>query len=135
QAQVPVQQPAQAAQPIQAFASAPTAPQAALPPQPEWVEVQQPDVPFEAPELDVDARRERLKERLKAVRENPRPEPLPPTVGEAGVRAVARIGTLQGELHRLKALNLTLTQDLESARRQSEKATEEARLRMEEAQR
>jgi chromosome segregation ATPase len=51
------------------------------------------------------------------------------------MRAVERINALQGELNRLKALNLTLTQDLEAARRQSEKATEEARLRMDEARR
>src|SRR5262249_47388428 len=45
--------------------------------------------------LDHRARRERLKARLKAARENPRPEPLPPTVAEAGVLAVERISTLQ----------------------------------------
>lgn len=88
-----------------------------------------------AVELDPRARRERLKARLKAARENPRPEPLPPTVAEAGVLAVERISTLQTELAKVKALNLTLTQDLEGARRQAEKATEEARLRMDEARR
>jgi FtsZ-binding cell division protein ZapB len=97
------------------------------------VEIQTPPAPAE--ELDPDTRRERLKERLKAVRENPRPEPLPATVAEAGVRAVERINGLQTELTRMKALNLTLTQELEAARRQSEKATEEARLRMDEARR
>jgi len=85
--------------------------------------------------LDPRARRERLKARLKAAREDPRPEPLPPTVAEAGVLAVERISTLQTELAKMKALNLTLTQDLEGARRQAEKATEEARLRMDEARR
>jgi len=85
--------------------------------------------------LDPRARRERLKARLKAARENPRPEPLPPTVAEAGVLAVERISTLQTELSKIKALNLSLTQDLEGARRQAEKATEEARLRMDEARR
>jgi len=85
--------------------------------------------------MDPQARRERLKARLKAARENPRQEPLPPTVAEAGVLAVERISSLQTELGQLKALNLSLTQDLEGARRQAEKATEEARLRMEEAQR
>jgi hypothetical protein len=97
------------------------------------VEIQTPAAPAE--ELDPDTRRERLKERLKAVRENPRPEPLPATVAEAGVRAVERINSLQTELTRMKAQNLTLTQELEAARRQSEKATEEARLRMDEARR
>jgi hypothetical protein len=97
------------------------------------VEIQTPSAPAE--ELDPDTRRERLKERLKAVRENPRPEPLPATVAEAGMRAVERINGLQAELTRIKALNLTLTQELEAARRQSEKATEEARLRMDEARR
>jgi predicted nucleic acid-binding Zn-ribbon protein len=97
------------------------------------VEVQTPPTPRE--ELDSDTRRERLKERLKAVRENPRPEPLPASVSEAGLRAVERITALQGELNRFKALNLALTQDLEATRRQSEKATEEARLRMDEARR
>jgi phage host-nuclease inhibitor protein Gam len=97
------------------------------------VEIQTPAVPAE--ELDPDTRRERLKERLKAVRENPRPEPLPASVAEAGLRAVERINGLQTELTRMKALNLSLTQELEAARRQSEKATEEARLRMDEARR
>ncbi|MBX5481860.1 MAG: extensin-like protein [Myxococcaceae bacterium] len=101
------------------------------------VEVQTPAPERPAPELSEDAatRRERLKERLRAVRENPRPEPLPPSVAEAGVLAVERIGSLQAELAKLRAMNLALTQDLESARRQAEKATEEARLRMEESRR
>ncbi|MDC0711036.1 extensin-like protein [Stigmatella sp. ncwal1] len=94
------------------------------------VEIQTP-----SEDLDPDARRERLKERLKAVRENPRPEPLPASVAEAGMRAVERINALQSELNRVKALNLSLTQELEVTRRQSEKATEEARLRMDEARR
>jgi FtsZ-binding cell division protein ZapB len=97
------------------------------------VEVQTPPTPVE--EMDPEARRERLKERLKAVRENPRPEPLPASVSEAGLRAVERINALQTELNRVKGLNLSLTQELEAARRQSEKATEEARLRMDEARR
>ncbi|WP_342382154.1 extensin-like protein [Myxococcus stipitatus] len=84
---------------------------------------------------DSEARRERLKARLKAVRENPRPEPLPATVAEAGQRAVERITHLQAELVKVKAANLALTQELEVARRQAEKATEEARLRMDEARR
>jgi chromosome segregation ATPase len=108
-------------------------PQAALePPEPE-VEVQTPPSPRE--ELDSSTRRERLKERLKAVRENPRPEPLPASVAEAGLRAVERISALQTELTKVKALNLSLTQELEVSRRQAEKATEEARLRMDEARR
>ncbi|MHB8872111.1 MAG: extensin-like protein [Myxococcaceae bacterium] len=100
-------------------------------------EVQTPAAPSPShePQLDPAARRERLKERLQAVRENPRPEPLPPTVAEAGVLAVERIAILQAELSKVKVLNLALTQDLESARRQSERATEEARLRMDEARR
>jgi len=97
------------------------------------VEVQTPAPPKE--DLDNQARRERLKERLKAVRENPRPEPLPASVAEAGLRAVERISALQAELTKVKALNLTLTQELEVSRRQAEKATEEARLRMDEARR
>ncbi|MFY0563542.1 extensin-like protein [Archangium lansingense] len=97
------------------------------------VEVQTPASPKE--DLDNQARRERLKERLKAVRENPRPEPLPASVAEAGLRAVERISALQSELTKVKSLNLTLTQELEVSRRQAEKATEEARLRMDEARR
>jgi chromosome segregation ATPase len=109
------------------------APRAAMePPEPE-VEVQTPASPRE--ELDAHTRRERLKERLKAVRENPRPEPLPASVAEAGLRAVERISALQTELTKVKALNLSLTQELEVSRRQAEKATEEARLRMDEARR
>lgn len=96
--------------------------------------VQTPPPPVE-PVLDVGERRERLKERLRAVRENPRPEPLPDTVAEAGVLAVERIGALQTELSKARAMNLALTQDLEAARRQAERATEEARLRMDEARR
>jgi DNA repair exonuclease SbcCD ATPase subunit len=86
-------------------------------------------------ELDASERRDRLKERLKAVRENPRPEPLPDTVAEAGVLAVERISALQTELVKVRTLNLALTQDLEATRRQAERATEEARLRMDEARR
>ncbi len=101
-------------------------------PLPSMTEVQTPVRELEAaPEL----RRERLKERLKAVRENPRPEPLPATVAEAGVMAVERISTIQVELLKVKAVNLALAQDLEGARRQAERATEEARLRMDEARR
>ncbi|MCP3136206.1 extensin-like protein [Pyxidicoccus xibeiensis] len=101
---------------------------------PTEVEVQTPASPREDAH-DSAGRRERLKARLKAVRENPRPEPLPATVAEAGQRAVERITHLQSELVKVKALNLSLTQDLEVSRRQAEKATEEARLRMDEARR
>ncbi len=93
--------------------------------------------PLHEEQLDgeSDRRRERLKERLKAVRENPKPEPLPETVAEAGVLAVERISALQTELTKVRALNLALTQDLEGARRQAERATEERGLRVDEAQR
>ncbi len=111
-----------------------SAPAAHAAPPPSQVEVQTPSAPAQL-ELSPEVRRERLKERLQAVRENPRPEPLPPTVAEAGVLAVERIATLQAELGKLKAVNLALAQDLESARRQAERATEEARLRMDEARR
>ncbi len=84
---------------------------------------------------DAAERRERLKERLKSVRENPRPEPLPETVAEAGVLAVERIAALQSELTKARAMNLALAQDLEAARRTAERATEEARVRMDEARR
>ena len=106
---------------------------AAAEPPPQVVEVQTSPPPSD--ELDVGERRERLKERLKAVRENPRPEPLPDTVAEAGVLAVERISALQTELVKVRTLNLALTQDLEATRRQAERATEEARLRMDEARR
>lgn len=91
--------------------------------------------PVEAPQPDAAERRERLRERLKAVRENPRPEPLPETSAEAGELAVERIAALQSELAKTRAVNLALSQDLEAARRQAERATEEARLRMDEARR
>lgn len=91
--------------------------------------------PRSSPGSDAVRRREQLKERLRAVRENPRPEPLPATVAEAGVLVVERISSLHAELQKVKALNLALTQDLEAARRQAEKATEEARIRMEESRR
>jgi DNA repair exonuclease SbcCD ATPase subunit len=109
---------------------------AAYEPPPAVVEVQ--TAPSPAPagdEREVGERRERLKERLKAVRENPRPEPLPDTVAEAGVLAVERISALQTEVLKVRTVNLALTQDLEASRRQSERATEEARLRMDEARR
>ncbi len=95
-------------------------------------EVQAPTAPSEQ---ETGERRERLRERLRAVRENPRPEPLPETVAEAGVLAVERISALQSELTKSRAMNLALAQDLEAARRQAERATEEARLRMDEARR
>jgi predicted nucleic acid-binding Zn-ribbon protein len=105
-------------------------------PPPAVVEVQTAPSPGPAPEqFDPLERRERLKDRLRAVRENPRPEPLPDTVAEAGVLAVERISALQSELTKARAVNLALTQDLEAARRQAERATEEARLRMDEARR
>lgn len=97
----------------------------------ELIEVQTAPPPAE----DQSARRDRLKSRLRAVRENPRPEPLPDTVAEAGARAVERISLLQSELTKARELNLALTQDLEATRRQAERATEEARLRMDEAKR
>jgi predicted nucleic acid-binding Zn-ribbon protein len=103
-------------------------------PPPELEEVQAP-LPPARDDIDGASRRDKLKERLKAVRENPRPEPLPATVAEAGVLAVERIAHLQEELAKARVLNLALTQDLESARRQSERATEEARTRMDEARR
>lgn len=120
--------------------AAPSAPRAHVAPPAEVTEVQTQPTPVETTtaqdaEANSELRRERLKERLRAVRENPRPEPLPPTVAEAGVLAVERIATLQSEVHKLRAVNLALTQDLEGARRQAEKATEEARLRMEESRR
>ena len=89
----------------------------------EEVEVQA-EPPPQVLEDRTEARRERLKERLKAVRENPRPDPLPETVAEAGVLAVERISALQTEVAKARALNLTLTQDLEATRRQAERATE-----------
>lgn len=101
----------------------------------EVTEVQTAPPPQVEPELEAGERRERLKERLRAVRENPRPEPLPDTVAEAGVLAVERISALQTELSKARAMNLALAQDLEAARRQAERATEEARLRMDEAKR
>lgn len=104
-------------------------------PPPEVIEVQTAPVPSPHAPMDPAERRERLKDRLRAVRENPRPEPLPDTVAEAGVLAVERISALQSELTRARALNLALTQDLEAARRQAERATEEARSRMDEARR
>lgn len=104
-------------------------------PRPEHVEVQTAPPPSPESEADAGERREKLRERLKAVRENPRPEPLPDTVAEAGVLAVERISALQTELAKSRAMNLALAQDLEAARRQAERATEEARMRMDEARR
>src|SRR5260370_6180691 len=86
-------------------------------------------------EPSAESRREKLKERLRAARENPRPEPLPATVAEAGVLAVERISSLQSEVSRLKALNLNLTQDLESSPGHSGKPTEEARIRIDQRRR
>jgi DNA repair exonuclease SbcCD ATPase subunit len=114
----------------------PPPPVAHAEPPPAVVEVQTVPSPAPASESgDPLERRERLKNRLRAVRENPRPEPLPDTVAEAGVLAVERISALQTELTKARAINLALTQDLEVSRRQAERATEEARLRMDEARR
>jgi hypothetical protein len=81
------------------------------------------------------ARREKLRARLQAARETPRPAPLPATSAAAGVLAVERIAALQTELAEAKALTLGLSQELEASRRQAERATEEARRRVDEAQR
>jgi len=107
---------------------------ASVVPPPEVVEIQTPAPPV-PPREDMEERRGRLKERLKAVLENPRPEPLPATVAQAGQLAVERIAALQTELTGLRQKNLMLAQELEATRRQSERATEEARLRMDEARR
>lgn len=80
-------------------------------------------------------RREKLRNRLQAIREQPQQEPLPDTVAEAGIRAVERIASLQNELSKARALNASLTHDLDVARRESERATAEAKLRMDEAKR
>jgi hypothetical protein len=87
------------------------------------------------PEENPTARREKLRQRLKAARETPRPAPLPATAAAAGVLAVERIAALQAELAEAKALNLGLAQELEATRRQAERATEEARTRVDEAKR
>jgi chromosome segregation ATPase len=84
---------------------------------------------------DNAARRERLRERLRTVRENPRPEPLPTSVAAAGVLAVERIAQLQVELNQVKQHNAALQHDLDVARRAAERATEEARGRVEETRR
>ncbi len=122
---------------VQAMAAAAEvhAPVAHAEPPPELVEVQTAPEPTPMPKFDIEERRASIKERIKAVRQNPRPEPLPDTVAEAGVLAVERISALQSELTKARAMNLALTQDLEAARRQSERATEEARTRMDEARR
>jgi len=123
-----------AAEALQKALSPEPPPRASAAPPPEVVEIQTPAPPV-PPREDLEERRGRLKERLKAVRENPRPEPLPATVAQAGQLAVERIAALQAELTGLRQKNLMLAQELEATRRQSEKATEEARLRMDEARR
>ena len=87
------------------------------------------------PPDDAAARRERLRERLRGVREHPRPEPLPTSVAAAGVLAVERIAQLQTELTAVKQHNAALLHDLDVSRRAAERATEEARGRVEEARR
>ena len=69
------------------------------------------------------------------MREHPRPEPLPTSVAAAGVLAVERIAQLQTELTAAKQHNAALQHDLDVARRTAERATEEARGRVEEARR
>jgi chromosome segregation ATPase len=91
--------------------------------------------PAPPPVDDTAARRERLRERLRGVREHPRPEPLPTSVAAAGVLAVERIAQLQAELNQVKQHNAALQHDLDVARRAAERATEEARGRVEEARR
>ncbi len=94
-----------------------------------------PAAPPPPPQDDNASRRERLRERLRTVREHPRPEPLPTSVAAAGVLAVERIAQLQGELNAAKQHNAALQHDLDVARRTAERATEEARGRVEEARR
>ena len=89
----------------------------------------------QAAQDDTATRRERLRERLRGVREHPRPEPLPTSVAAAGVLAVERIAHLQAELTQVKQHNAALQHDLDVARRACERATEEARGRVEEARR
>ena len=110
------------------------APEATALPPPDAVEVQTEvdDAPTAPPPA---ARRERLKERLRAVREAPRQDPLPNTAAEAGLLAVERIASLQVELEKARALNQAVVLDLDASRRQAERATEEAKSRSEEAHR
>jgi hypothetical protein len=112
------------------------APKPATPAPPSRARVEAPPAPVAAPpEETPTARREKLRQRLKAARETPRPAPLPATAAAAGVLAVERIAALQAELAEAKALNLGLAQELEATRRQAERATEEARTRVDEAKR
>jgi hypothetical protein len=114
--------------PAPASAPAAPAPAAALP-------RATPVVPPTPAVGETQARRERLRERLRGVREHPRPEPLPTNVAAAGVMAVERIAELQEAVNALKAHNAALQHDLDVARRTAERATEEARARVEEARR
>lgn len=135
-APVPAAQPRAAAPaPADRRPAAPVRTETVAPPAP--VAVQAPRAAPPAPVVvdDTAARRERLRERLRGVREHPRPEPLPTSVAAAGVLAVERIAHLQVELNQMKQLNGALQHDLDVARRSAERATEEARGRVEEARR
>ncbi|HEY1416887.1 MAG TPA: extensin-like protein [Myxococcaceae bacterium] len=115
--------------------AAPVRTETVAPPAPVAVQARRAAPPAPVEVDDTAARRERLRERLRGVRENPRPEPLPTSVAAAGVLAVERIAHLQVELNQMKQLNGALQHDLDVARRSAERATEEARGRVEEARR
>jgi chromosome segregation ATPase len=86
--------------------------------------------------LDPKARRERLKERLKAATAPVSPsQPTPSTPAEARSSALSLIAELRAQLEDAGKLNAALSKDLEQARGELARAAEEAKSRTAEANR
>jgi chemotaxis protein MotB len=86
--------------------------------------------------LDSRARRERLRERLKAATAPVSPsQPTPATPGEARTSALALVAELRQQLEDAQQLNGALSKDLDLARTDLSRAAEEAHSRTEEANR
>jgi DNA repair exonuclease SbcCD ATPase subunit len=95
-----------------------------------------PPVPPRDPVADAQARRRKLKERLKAATQPVSlAEPTPPTAIAARASALSLVGQLQAELEKSNALNKALVADLDAARGELARAIEEAKSRSAESER
>jgi chromosome segregation ATPase len=88
------------------------------------------------PVLDPQARRERLKERLRAATNKVTPaQPTPQNPTEARASALSLVGQLKQEVEDARGLNAALAKDLDQARADLSRAASEARSRTDEANR
>ena len=82
------------------------------------------------PVAEAQARRRKLKERLRAASQPVTlAEPTPPTAVEARASALSLVGQLQAELEKQTALNKAMAADLDAARTELARAIEEAKGR------